>query len=67
MKRKTLALTVILVFPISAMAGTKFVNWARANPWTGTDWVSPTDNTKPPTLTIASPQRNSVYNSNNVT
>jgi hypothetical protein len=33
----------------------------------GTDWVSPADDTKPPTLTIRSPQKNIVYNSNNVT
>jgi hypothetical protein len=67
MKRKALALTFILAFLISAMAGTKLVNWAKANPWMGTDWVSPADDTKPPTLTIMSPQKNIVYNSNNVT
>ena len=32
----------------------------------GTDWVSPADYTKPPTLTIVSPQNNIVYNSSNV-
>jgi hypothetical protein len=67
MKRKALALTLILAFLISAMAGTKLVNWAKANPWMGTDWVSPADYTKPPTLTIVSPQKNMIYNSTNVT
>ncbi len=67
MKRKALALTLILAFIISAMAGTKLVNWAKANPWMGTDWVSPAAATKPPILTIKSPEENSVYNSNNVT
>jgi len=67
MKRKALALTLILAFIISAMAGTKLINWAKANPWIGTDWVSPSGATKPPTLTITSPEENSVYNSNNVT
>lgn len=56
-----------MAFLISAMTGTKLVNWVKANPWLGTDWVSPTGDTKPPTLTIVSPQRNIVYNSNNVT
>ena len=67
MKRTALALTVILAFLISAMAETKLINWAKANPWIGTDWVSPSGATKPPTLTITSPEENSVYNSNNVT
>jgi hypothetical protein len=67
MKKKALALIVILAFLMSAMVGTKLVNWATANPWMGTDWVSPASDTKPPTLTIVSPQKNIIYNSNNVT
>ncbi len=33
----------------------------------GTDWVSPAGDTEPPTLTIESPQKNMIINSNNVT
>lgn len=66
-KKTALTLTVILAFLISAMAGTQLINWAKANPWIGTDWVSPSVATKPPALTITSPEKNSVYNSNNVT
>jgi hypothetical protein len=48
------------------VAGRQLVNLGKANPWMGTDWVSPADDTKPPTLTIVSPQKNMIYNSNNV-
>jgi len=65
MKRKTL--TLILVFIISAVVGTRLVNWTNANPWMGTDWVAPKEATKPPILTIKSPEENRMYNSNNVT
>jgi hypothetical protein len=67
MKRKALALTLILAFIISAVAGTRLVNWAKANPWMGTDWVAPKDATKPPVLTIKFPEENRLYKSNNVT
>jgi hypothetical protein len=67
MKIKALALTVILALLFSAVAGRQLVNLGTANPWMGTDWVSPADYTKPPTLTITYPQKNMVYNSNNVT
>jgi hypothetical protein len=66
MKRKALALPLILTFLVSAMAGAKLVNWANANPWMGTDWVSPSSDTKPPILTILAPQKNIIYNLNNV-
>ena len=65
MKRTALALTLIMALLISAIAGTKLVNWAKANPWLGIDWVSPAGDTKPPALTIMSPE-NTVYNSNNI-
>jgi hypothetical protein len=67
MKRKTLALTLILAFTMSGVAATKLVNPTKANPWMGTDWVAPKDTTKPPILTITSPEGNRLYNSNNVT
>ena len=67
MKRKAVALALILVFMASGVAGTRLVNLAKANPWVGTDWVAPNGSTKPPILTIKSPEENSVHHSNNVT
>jgi hypothetical protein len=67
MNRKALTLTLILSFIISAVVGTKFVNLTKANPWLGVEWVAPKDATKPPILTIESPEENRMYNSNNVT
>jgi len=67
MKKKVLSLALILVFMASAVAGTRLVNWAKANPWLGTDWVDPNGSTRPPILTIKSPEENSVHHSNNVT
>jgi hypothetical protein len=66
-KRKALALTLVLALLLSAAASTKLVNWTKANPWMGTDWVAPKDTTKPPVLTIKSPEENRLYRSNNVT
>jgi hypothetical protein len=66
-KRKALALTLVLALLLSAAASTKLLNWTKANPWMGTDWVAPKDTTKPPVLTIKSPEENRLYRSNNVT
>jgi hypothetical protein len=67
MKKTALALTLVLALLLSAVASTKLVNWTKANPWMGTDWVAPKDTTKPPVLTIKSPEENRLYKSNNVT
>jgi hypothetical protein len=66
-KRKALALTLVLALLLSAAASTKLLNWTKANPWMGTDWVAPKDTTKPLVLTIKSPEENRLYRSNNVT
>jgi hypothetical protein len=65
MGRKALALTLILAFIVSTVAGV--INWAKANPWMGTDWVEPKSATKSPILTVKAPEENSLYHSNNVT
>jgi len=67
MERKALAFTLILAFMVSTVAGAKLVNWAKANPWMGTDWVEPKSATKPPILTAKAPEENSVHHSSNVT
>jgi hypothetical protein len=65
MRKTAVAVTLISALLITAMAGT--VYWVKANPWIGTDWVAPADDTGPPALTITSPQKNIVYYSNNIT
>ena len=65
MERKAVAFTLILAFMTSTMAGV--INWAKANPWMGTDWVEPKSATKPPILTVKAPEENSVHHSSNVT
>jgi hypothetical protein len=67
MERKALAFILILAFMVSTVAGAKLVNWVKANPWMGTDWVEPKSATKPPILTIKAPEENSVHHSSNVT
>ena len=68
MEKKTLITAAFIsMLLLSAAAGTQFVSLGKANPWMGTDWVSPSDYTKPPTLKIVSPQENMIYTSNNVT
>jgi len=66
MKRKAVALSLVLALLISAVAGTQLINLGKANPWMGTDWVSPKDDTKPPAFTISSPQENRTFNSRTV-
>jgi hypothetical protein len=67
-KKKCLLTTALFLgLLLSSVVGALFVNLAGANPWLGTDWVSPTSDTKPPTLTITSPQKGRVFNSNDIT
>jgi hypothetical protein len=66
-KKPLITIIIISVLLFSAVGGTQLVNLGKANPWMGTDWVSPADATKSPTLTIVSPQNNMIYNSNDVT
>jgi hypothetical protein len=61
-----LATVFIIALFLSAIAEASFVKCAKANPWMGTDWVAPKDTTKPPVLTIKSPEENRIYDSNNV-
>jgi hypothetical protein len=68
MKKKGLLPTAFILGLLSlSVVGALFVNLGRANPWLRTDWVAPKDATKPPVLTIKSPEENNLYNSNNVT
>ncbi len=67
MKRAAHVLSFILAILLLAMMETKLVNWATANPWMGTDWVSPKSDQKPPTLSTVSPLENDVYHSDNIT
>jgi hypothetical protein len=70
MKRKALALTVILALLFSAVTATQFVNLGKADPYI-VDFVqegevAPPNGTKPPTISIFSPENNSAYASNNI-
>jgi hypothetical protein len=70
MKRKALALTVILALLLLTVAGTQLVNLGRADPYIA-DWVqegevAPPNGTKPPTISIFFPENNTAYPSNNI-
>jgi hypothetical protein len=70
MKRKALALSVILALLLLTVAGTQLVNLGRANPYIA-DWVqegevAPPNGTKPPTISIFFPENNTAYDSNNI-
>jgi hypothetical protein len=69
-KKKALAAAFTLILLFSALAGTQFVNLGKANPYI-TDWVqegevAPPNGTKPPMISIFSPENNTAYASNNV-
>ena len=68
MKRTALALTLVLALFLSAVAGTHFVKLGRANPinYVYRGEVSPDADTKPPTISIPSPENNTSYATNSV-
>lgn len=61
MKRKALALSIILALSFSVVAVTLFVNLGEANPsaWTYKGEIPPPANANPPTVSIFSPERKS--------
>lgn len=67
--KKTLSAAAFILTALltSAVAGTLFVNLGRANPYKWAGHVPPDVNTKPPTITIVSPENNTAYASNNLT
>jgi len=62
MKRKTLALTIILMFSLLSIM--QIANEGKANPMQELGFVAPDSETKPPTVTILSPMNDSVYATN---
>jgi hypothetical protein len=70
MKRKALALTIILAFSFFIAGGLQFVKFAEANPYpikfVRVGEGSPPAGTKPIPVLISSPKNNTVYASNNV-
>lgn len=69
-KKTALAVTIIIALLLIAIAGTLFVRFGRANPYMR-DYVAPDSYTKPPQISIYSPENNTVcskvYLSVNVT
>jgi hypothetical protein len=64
-KRKTLALTLILALLFSAVAGTLFVNLGTADPIWSADFPREPDKT-PPAIILRSPFQNQTFNSTNI-
>ena len=66
MKRKALALTLILVLSFTAVAGTRLFNYATANPYFIGGQTPPPEGTEPPIISIVSPENNTVSASNSI-
>ena len=69
MKRTTLALTLISALLLSVAAGTQFVQFGVANPFSQSAYSgekSPNSEVKPPVVSITFPENNMVYNTNNL-
>jgi len=70
MKRKTLALIIILMLSFFLERGLQFVSFAEANPYPDKfvteGEISPPEGTLPPTISIISPKNDAAYASNNV-
>src|SRR3989304_3430688 len=64
--KKALALTLILALLFSAVAGTRFVNMGKGNPYLQGGIVPPEPGTNPPTITISSPENNKTYAANSI-
>jgi len=69
-KKKTVLTAAFISLFLAAVAGTQFVNLGWANPihnsWIYEGDVSPDSSTKPPTVSILSPERNNVYATDNI-
>ncbi len=59
MKSTVLAVAITIVILLIAISGTGFVSFGMANPYIH-DYVAPDSNTKPPQISIYSPENNSV-------
>lgn len=66
MKRTATALTLILAFLISLVAGLLVVKVAKANPFIIFEPATPIPGTIPPVITVSSPENNTAYASNSV-
>ena len=71
MKRKTLLSAIVIsALLFSALAGIQFTKSGRANPihnvWISEGDVAPDRKTKPPTISILSPEGNGVYSTDNI-
>jgi hypothetical protein len=64
MKRKTLALAVVLILLFSTNTGLLLIKEGKANPLQELGSVPPDSKTKPPTVTIFSPINGSAYTTN---
>jgi hypothetical protein len=64
MKRKTLALTLILA--LLAIAGAQFVNLGQANPYMYYEHVSPPAGAIPLVISVSSPKNNAAYDVNDI-
>jgi hypothetical protein len=66
MKRKALALTLVMALLTSAITGTKLVNWAEANPFVDViEKVVPAPaGAEPPSIVISFPENNTSYATN---
>ncbi len=59
MKKTVLAVTITIALLIIVISGTLFIRFGIANPYIR-DYVAPDSNTKPPQISIYSPENNSV-------
>jgi hypothetical protein len=71
MRKTTLALTVSIVVLVAVVSGIQLVNLVWANPYSHIFPIykgefAPRSDTQPPRITISSPERNSTFNTNNL-
>ena len=66
MKKRVLLVVSVLALLVSSVAGTLLVSLAEANPLWFIPHVQPDETTKPPVISIFSPENNTVYNTDTV-
>ena len=66
MKRKELALALLLALLFSAMAVTQFVRSGAANPSVFQGHVPPENSTKPPSINVTSPLNNTIFDTKDI-
>jgi len=66
-KKMLLKAAFISALLSSVLVGTTLVNLGRANPYIGGGYKPPPEGTQPPTISIFSPNNNTVFASNNIT